>query len=231
MFDQSFLSALSGWVFLTGIVPFIIAILQGYRPPKSSWIIWPTCDTIVAYGMYKHGALNGQMIGVVIGAWTTCTLVMIKGVPGWTQKQKLMLLAAAMGVILWQILGDSNIGIITGCGVILFGSWETFQDAWSSPEHHTGLLSRLAWSLYWVSCVLQVLAIPAWTVADATQPLTFLFIESVMMYLIFVRAPRLVKSKVWVSVRPKQDSCPSCGDEYGWNGLSCQSCGHEALIN
>lgn len=193
------LSLLSGLLVITAFGPLIFAVIKrGYRPPKSSWIIWGVLDTIIGIGMYEKGTLNGQMIGALIGVWTAIGVMLKYGTPGWTKSEKTQMVIAALGVVLWQILGDSNIGIATGCGLLVFGAWATFEDAWHSPQGYLGsenFTARLAWVLFWLSCLPQTMALGSisnWTFANAAQPMSFLLIESVMMYLIYIRAPQVV---------------------------------------
>lgn len=66
---RSVLSLLAGVLFVAGFVPYIRAIVRGQtKPAKASWIIWATLDTITIAGMYAKDAVNGQILGAVLGA-------------------------------------------------------------------------------------------------------------------------------------------------------------------
>jgi hypothetical protein len=43
--------------------------------------------------------------------------------------------------------------------------------------------------------VCAVIAIPHWTLADATQPITFFVIDTIMMYILFIRPRTLTNNK------------------------------------
>lgn len=181
---REILSGVAGFLFVLGYIPYIRAILRGEtKPAKASWIIWGSLDTITLAGMIAKDAVNGQMIGAVIGVWIVIVLNMKYGVPGWTTLDKFCLAGAVLGIVLWQIFSDPVLGIVTSQIVVFIGSVPTFVSAWYDP----GRENRTAWTLFWFSCVCAVIAIPALTWADATQPITFFAVESIMMYILYVR--------------------------------------------
>lgn len=177
-------SVIAGLLAIAGFVPYIRAILRGEtKPAKASWIIWAGLDTITIAGMYAKDALNGQIIGAVIGTWAVAVLVLKYGTPGWTRLDKFCLTGAALGIALWLLFGSPTLGIIISLGVIFIGSIPTFASAWKDPSRE----NKLTWAIFWVSCVFAGLAIPKWTLADAATPITFFTIETIMMYILYVR--------------------------------------------
>lgn len=194
---QKLLSTTAGILMMAGFVPYIRAILRDRHlpagtpgktaPTKASWVIWTTLDTITLAGMIVKGTMNGQMIGTIIGAYITVGLVLKFGKPGWSRLDQWCLGGAVLGIVLWALTENPVAGITTSCAVIFLGSIPTFVSAWQDPSRE----NRTAWTLYWLSCVCAIAAIPAWTLADALQPITFTVIETTMMVILFVR-PRLV---------------------------------------
>lgn len=189
METRDILSALSGLVFIAAFIPYIRAILRGEtKPAKASWIIWGSLDTITIAGMYFEGTLNGQIIGAVIGAWSVIVLSLKYGTAGWTKLDKFCLAGAVLGIVLWKAFDNPVFGIVTSQVVIFLGSIPTFVSAWEDPSRE----NATAWAMYWISCLLALVAIPQWTFADAAQPICFTAIETTMMFILFVR-PRFVK--------------------------------------
>lgn len=181
------LSYLSGVIFCLAFVPYVRAIVRKEtKPSKSTWIIWATLDTITLAGMYFKDSVNGQIVGAVIGSWVVVVLALKYGVSGWTKLDKLCLGSAVLGVVLWRVFSSPMLGILTSLSVVFLGSTPTFESAWKDPSRE----DKLAWVAFWISCVLAVIAIPQWTLADAAQPITFFAIETIMMYILFVR-PKL----------------------------------------
>lgn len=192
------LSALAGLLYVAGYIPYIRAILQKEtKPAKSSWLIWASLDTITLAGMFVKHSVNGQILGAIIGAWVVAILALKYGMSGWTKLDKFCLGGAVLGIVLWRAFGNSVFGIMTSLSVMSIGSIPTFASAWKNPSHE----NKLAWTIFWISCVCAVIAIPHWTLADAAQPITFFAIESVMMYILYVRPRSLVNGSAIKEVR------------------------------
>lgn len=178
------LSVIAGLLVIIAFVPYARAILRKEtRPAKASWIIWAILDTIAFAGMYAKQAVNGQILGAVIGIWVIVALALKYGTPGWTKLDKVCFGGAILGITFWQVFDSPVVGIMISCGLLFLGSIPTFASAWKNPSHE----NKLAWTIFWLSCVVAVIAIPQWTLADATQPIMFLIIESTMMYILFIR--------------------------------------------
>lgn len=196
---------LAGLLFLAGYIPYVLSMLRKdnpTKPIKASWMIWAGLDTITLVGMYLKHTLNGQMIGVVTGGWIVVLFTMKYGKPGWTKVDKCCLSGAIIGIILWQMFDNPTFAILMSVGTVFLASIPTFVSAWHDPDHE----DKLAWTIFFVSCVCAVIAIPGFTLeeamvrpaiflvehpADTAQPLTFLLIQSVMMYILYIRPRRI----------------------------------------
>lgn len=183
------LSIIAGVLFVAAFVPYVRAILRKEtHPAKASWVIWATLDSITFAGMLTEHTVNGQIVGAILGAWTVVALAVKYGKPGWTRLDKSCLGGAVLGIALWKVFSNPVLGIMTSLSVVFLGSIPTFASAWKDPSKE----DRTAWTIFWISCVFAVIAIPAWTLADAAQPITFFLIESIMMYILYVR-PRSMR--------------------------------------
>jgi hypothetical protein len=180
---KSVLSVISGVLFVAGFVPYIRAILRGEtKPAKASWIIWASLDYIVLAGMVAAHTVNGQILGAVTGVTIVIGLAIKYGIPGWTKMDKFCLAGAMLGISLWFIFKNPTFGIITSCIVGCIGSFPTFVSAWEDPSRE----DKVAWTIFWFSCVCAMIAIPRMTLADAAQPITFFLTESVMVYILYL---------------------------------------------
>lgn len=181
---QKMLSVISGVLFVAGFAPYIRAILRGEtKPAKASWIIWASLDYIVLAGMVAEKTVNGQIVGAVIGATIVIGLAMKFGTPGWTKTDKFCLVGAMLGISLWLIFKNPTFGIMTSCTVAFIGSFPTFISAWKDPSRE----DRVAWTIFWLSCVCAMLAIPRITIADVAQPTTFFLVESIVVYILYMK--------------------------------------------
>lgn len=180
------LSVLAGILVIIGYIPYILAIIRKEtKPMKATWIIWLTLDTIAFAGMYIEHAVNGQITGALIGVMVVTVLALRYGTPDWTILEKFCLSFAAFGIML-MLFSSPMFGIITSCIVMVMASFPTFVSAWKDPDHEDGV----AWVIFWASCGFAVIAIPHWTLADVIQPVTFLLIDSTMVFILFLRGPK-----------------------------------------
>ncbi len=185
--SKALLSMLSGVVFLLAFVPYIRAIIKGEtKPSKMSWLIWGCLDVITLLAMYAQHSVNGQIIGAVCGAFVVFILAMKYGKSGWTKLDMFCLSGAIIGIVLWQTMSNPNLGILASAVTAIIGSIPTFVNAWKNPEQE----NFTAWTIFWISCVLAMFAIPQWTIADATQPIFFTVIETAMMFILIIRRRR-----------------------------------------
>ncbi|MEK7108341.1 MAG: hypothetical protein AAB898_01590, partial [Patescibacteria group bacterium] len=139
--------------------------------------------TLVA--MIQEKTVNGVIVGAVMGATVVVFLALIKGTPGWTKLDMVCLAGAVAGVALWQIYDNAMFGLLVSQAGIFTGSFPTFVSASKNPEQE----DRFAWTLCWVGAFLGAISIPVWTLASAAQPVTFLAVETVMMYLLYRSRP------------------------------------------
>ena len=181
------LLALSGILFVLGYVPYILSIVRRKTTPSSAtWLIWSSMDVITLVGMYVEHAANPLIIGATIGSVTVAILAFIYGTAGWNLLDKLCLGGAALSLFLWWLFQDPIYGIMTALGVNVIGAIPTFVSSWNDPSTE----NRTTWALFWTASLFGVLVVPAWTLADAAQPISFLAIQSCMIYLLFFRRHR-----------------------------------------
>ena len=187
---KEIISAIAGLLQIAGFFLYIRAILRKETVPvKASWIIWASLDTITIAGMYVKNTVNGQIIGVVLGVWIVLIFALKHGTPDWTKLDKFCFGGAVFGIALWKIFDNPVLGIVTSLSVLFLGSIPTFVSAWKDSSRE----DRLAWKIFWASCVCAVIAIPRWTLADAAQPIAFFTIDTIMICILFIR-PYLLSS-------------------------------------
>ncbi len=185
------LSVIAGLLSIIGTIPYIRAILCGKtKPAKASWIIWVILDTIVLAGMFAKHAVNGQILGSTIGAAVIVILALKYGIPGWTKLDKFCFAGAILGIVLWQTFSNPVLGIITSLSVGFLGSIPTFASAWKDPSRE----DKRAWTIFFIACVCAIIAIPQWTLAHASQPITFFAIQTIIMYILYIRPRSLAKA-------------------------------------
>lgn len=182
---KSALSVAAGILLFAFFILYIRAIrgeTKVKKPMKASWIIWAILDTITLAGMHAKCTMNEQIIGSFFGAWIVFAFTLKYGMPGWTRLDKYCLGSAILAIVLWQIFNNPVFGIITSLIGTFIGSIPTFASAWENSSRE----DRLAWTIFWISCICAVISIPHRTLADAAQPITFLVIGTIMMFLLYI---------------------------------------------
>jgi len=183
---KTVLSTAAGTLLIIGMIPYVLATIAGEtKPAKASWIIWAILDTITFAGMYAEGSLNGHIIGAVIGVWAVVIVAFKYGESGWSGLDKFCLTGAALGIFLWYIFDSPTLGILISLGVTFIAAIPTFVSAWKDPSKE----DKTAWAIFFIAASCAIFAIPQITWEDASQPITFWIIESIMIYLLFIRKP------------------------------------------
>lgn len=174
----------AGVLVLVGFLPYIWTILNGATVPSPiSWSIWASVDTLALVAMWKKDALNGQIIGAVIGAWLTVGLALFFGKPSMGSIEWISIAGAVAGIVLWQIKGDAIYGIICSQAAVFAGAIPTFVGAYHNPTQE----DPVAWSIWLASCICALFAVKKWDLANALQPINFTIIEAVMVGLVVIR--------------------------------------------
>jgi hypothetical protein len=169
--------------------------------------------------MYFEDTLNGQIIGAVLGAWVVVALALLYGKPGWERQDKLCLSGAVLAVVLWKLCNNPTVGIVVSNSVVFFGSFQTFASAWREPENE----DKIAWTIWWTSCVCAVISLPSIQPADSVQPLTFFAIETIMLYLVYVHKQSAEQNEEVGAPVPEKEMCPFCKRELGFMHW-CNNC-------
>jgi hypothetical protein len=121
--------------------------------------------------------------------WSVVILALKYGKSGWTTSDKRCLGGAVIGIAMWILFDDPVFGIIISLIVGFLGSFLTFESAWEDPSRE----DKLAWALFWTSCIFALFAIPEWTLEDASQPIAYFATDSIMIYLLFIRGVKFKK--------------------------------------
>lgn len=178
------LSVLSGLIFLYAFYPYIRAIVRKEaRPRKATWLVWAAGDIIVLSGMIASGTISGQMVAASLGATSVFLLSMKYGEPGWTTRDKVCIVISSAALILWQVVGESNVGIGLSLVALAVAAWPTYVSAWEDHRNE----DRKAWFWFNLSSVFALAAIPGWAFADYAPAVAFFLIDSPMIYLLFIR--------------------------------------------
>lgn len=179
----------SGIVFLLGFAPYIRAILkEGARPVRASWIVWVILDFLVIGSMIDNGSMNWMMAGVVTGASVVLLLSIKHGRPGWSWIDIASMAVASIGAGIWLVLDKGDIALMMFLVAMVAGGIPTMFSAYQRPEYE----SKWGWSMFSLSCLIQLLAVPTWDLANAGQPISFSITEFTTLAIILLSPNRSV---------------------------------------
>lgn len=177
----------SGIAFVLGIagyVPYNLAIIRGHAHPRiSSWAIWTALDWASLAGMLSKGELNGVVLGFSLGAAFTLSNAW------WHSKEKfrfdrtdkICMVAGALSLVLWIIDGHPARAVVLMAVGLIVGNIPTLRHVIRKPRDE----NLLGWILYVASVTCGLLAVPEWTVVNATTPLTLAINDyAVLLFLI-----------------------------------------------
>lgn len=163
-------------------------IYRGVIPRKASWLVWWALDTITFSTMYAADKANWQIAAAAVGSTLVIPLAFIYGMRGWEKFDIACMSFGVIGLIAWQVFGESTLGIVACQLGTLIAAGPTFKAAWLKPYED----DPNSWMLFFISCVLLmyvVLAGPDQSLAKLAQPITFTIIETVMVVLLWIAAP------------------------------------------
>lgn len=188
------MNIVAGTLFFLGVLPYLWGIIttnidpsplvEKIAPSAVTWIIWASVDTLALIAMIRKKAKNiGQLAGATVGAWSIFLLTLFFGKISMGLIEWICIAGALTGIILWKIKGDALFGVVCSQLTMIIGSIPTFVGAYYNP----GQEDQLAWALWFASCLFGLLAVEKWEISKIMQPLTFTFIETVVVALIIVR--------------------------------------------
>jgi hypothetical protein len=180
----AFLGWLSFALMLVSFGPYMYAIVRRRCEPSiATWIIWAGSDWLTVMGMDATDELNPQVVAAAIGASAIVILAVRYGKREWTGLDTACLIAALAGAVWWGLTNNPLMAIIAGQSVNAIGAVPTIIRSWSNYRRE----NRTGWTLGFSSCVCMVLALQKWTPNAVIQPFTFLGINIIMMYILWIR--------------------------------------------
>lgn len=177
--------ALSGALSVIAFVPYNYGVIKRtVVPVKSTWLVWWVVDMTGLAAMYFENAISWQMTAVAVGSTVTTLLALYYGKQGWERLDQHCLGLALIGIICWAAAEDARIGLLSFALCNWIGFIPTLKAAWRKPETQ----QSPAWGINLVASCLALIGIPDWSLAHATVPMTFLFMNALILFILYRRA-------------------------------------------
>lgn len=153
-----FFGILAGLLALVATIPYLRDILKGTtRPNKVSWLIWVILQTIALLSQWASGGKDSLLltIGDLAASATILVLAFYKGESKWHWLDRLALIGAGAGLILWYILNQPVIALMMTIFVDFCGVAPTLRKAYVDPQSET----MSTWLLVGIGAVFGALAV------------------------------------------------------------------------
>ncbi|NYZ73506.1 hypothetical protein H0O00_00010 [Candidatus Micrarchaeota archaeon] len=197
----SFLGIAAAVIATAAFIPYIRSVLKGKtRPNRATWFIWFVLGIIICASYWSVGARNTFWITLPVGTVLTALLSIKYGVGGWTPFDRMCLLGAGFGLLLWWVSGIPFTALVIGILIDMIGYLPTMKKIW----HDQGSEDRLTWTMFFISSVLNVFALETWVFEIAIFPLyVVVFNGAVMALLFFPRRDKFAKNLSAADVRER----------------------------
>lgn len=155
---------------IVAVFPYIRDILKGKtKPERASWFIWTVLGSIAFFSQLEKGATNSLWM---VGTSTVCVLIVsilsIKfGSGGFAKRDKISLLIAAIGLLLWFFTKEAAIALFITIIIDLTGSFLTVVKSLEDPESET----ISTWIIAFISGIFAALSVGEWSFILLVYPL------------------------------------------------------------
>jgi len=183
-----FFGYLSGTLSVVAIIPYIYDILKGNtKPERASWFIWSALGLIAFFSQMEKGATNSLwMVGTSTVAVIVVSLLSLKlGYGGFSKRDKISLLIAAFGILLWFITKEAAFALFITIFVDSIGSFLTTLKSYEDPESET----ISTWIIASIAGVFSALSVGEWNFILLVYPL-YIFLANFIVFAAIILGKR-----------------------------------------
>lgn len=134
------LGILSGILGGSSYFPYIRDIFRNStKPERASWLIWLTLGSIAFFSQLAEGASwSLWFTGLdTLGVLIIFALSIKYGVGGWTRRDIMALIAAAIGLVLWCFTRHAAVALLITILIDMTGAYLTVIKAYADPSSET----------------------------------------------------------------------------------------------
>jgi hypothetical protein len=149
---------LAGILSIIMYLPYIKDTIKGItHPHRASWLIWSSLGLIAFFTQLAKGATNSLWMTAAqtLGTLLVFLLALKLGVGGFNKRDKISLLVAALGLMIWLFTKEAAYALLITIAVDAIGAGLTAIKAYEMPESET----LITWILSAVSGLLGAIAV------------------------------------------------------------------------
>ena len=177
----------AGILYVIAFVPYVLSILGGRtKPSRITWAIWSFLNIITFFSYISLGARNTLWMtgATTVGALSVFLLSLRYGEGARSRLDILLLVGAVLSGLIWVGSGQPIAAQLSSLALLILGAIPTVRIAYKTPERE----SRLTWSLFTLSCIVNFLSVERWTLGIIAGPVVSLSVDTVVMALLLRRA-------------------------------------------
>lgn len=160
---------LAGIVSGSSYIPYIKDVLaKKTKPERASWIIWAVLTSIAFFSQLAKGASNSLWLPgfETIGVTIVFFLSLQYGIGGMTKRDMFILIAAAIGIILWYFTKEPAIALYIIIFVDGTGTIPTIIKSYQEPGSET----FITWIMVAIAGILAMLSVGVWNIILLSYP-------------------------------------------------------------
>lgn len=187
------LGLLSGLLAASAYVPYIISILRGRtKPERASWLIWAVLAAIAFFSQLDKGATFSLWLVVFdsLGTFVILALSIKRGVGGFARRDKIALLIAALGLLVWYFTNEALYALLLVILVDATAQTLTTLKAFKDPHSE----SPVAWSLGSLAGLAATFSVGSFNIPVLAYPI-YIFLANASAVLAIILGKRINKHK------------------------------------
>ena len=183
---HQFFGTTSGVLTLAGLLLYAKSVVIGFtKPSQATWAIWTINSFLLLTSYSASGAKETLWLamGYAIGLSIITMLTMKFGERGWNWLDRLCLIGAVLGILLWWATGSPLTAFFASLIIDLFGVIPTIQKSWYHPKEE----DKLSWSILLIGGVMSIFAINKWSITIAVYPIQITITTALIVLFLFRR--------------------------------------------
>jgi hypothetical protein len=172
-----FIGVASGVLAAVAYVPYVRDIFKGdAKPERVSWFIWVVLACIAFFSQLAEGAHSSLWFTGLdsVGAVVIFLLALRYGAGGFTRRDKIGLLTAGIGLLLWYVTRHAAIALLLTIIVDASGAWLTVAKTYKNPRTETYAM----WAMVALAGVLAMISVGGMNPALLVYPF-YIFLANI----------------------------------------------------
>jgi hypothetical protein len=121
-------------------------------------------------------------VAYTVGSAIVASLSLKYGTGAWTRFDRICLIGAGIGLLMWVMFDSPMSALLINLFMNLLGTLPTIRKVYFQPETE----SRLAWILFSLGNLLNLLAVEDWVFSMAVYPVSMVIIVGVVTVLVLI---------------------------------------------